>query len=200
MHTYEELDRLFYRYAGVMRRHELSRAGIHACTLKRFIRSGYMIKARPGYYEWLGKRKRSDVIGLIIHIFPEAYICAESALFLRGYVDRQPMHWHLAVPKNATRSKFAQSYPPVKAHYRTPRSLELGACCDVYQGQLVPMYDRERTICDCVARRRLLDAAVYRAALQAYRSDPHRDEARLFAYARELRMVQPLREALAALG
>lgn len=187
MHSEESIATLFHRHNGVMTRSELARAGLHSRTLQRFITSGWIARPRSGFYEWIAD-DGPDEIALLLRIFPEGIVCLHSALFVHGYTDRVPNAWHLAVPLNATRSKFCQAYPPVKPHFRTPHSLTLGSTHVEFSGHRVPVYDKERTICDCIAHRNRMDREIFIKAIRAFRSDPKRNIARLMHYAHLLRI------------
>lgn len=195
MHSVEQTAKTFTRYGGVMRRKELTQEGIHACTLQRFELEGYIQKIRPGYYEWIADNG-PDELALIRRIFPEAIICMNSALHIYTYSDRVPRVWHLAAPQNATRSKYRHSYPKVQPYFRTSESLKLGAVQMQHAGHIINIYDRERTICDCIAHRRRMDQEVFAKAIQAYCIDPARDISRLMRYARKLRIEKPTNDLI----
>ena len=195
MHREEKIAEVFSRYGGVMRRKELMQEGIHACTIARYEESGYIQKIRTGYYEWIGEDGPNEY-RMISRIFPEAILCMGSALDVYEYSDRVPRCWHLAVPHNATRSKFRREYPAVKAYFRAPGSLSVGAEKMEYAGCMISIYDRERTIIDCIAYRNRMDREVFVKAIQAYCVDPMRDVTRLMRYARELKMEKPVKELI----
>ena len=195
MKSIEGIEELFRRYGGVMRRRELTLEAIHACTLRRLEQEGYLCRPRAGYYEWVGEDGGSE-LPLIRLIFPEAIICMHSALYIYGYTDRVPARWHLAAPKNATRSKYRQAYPRVRPYFRTPESLAPGITSIEYGGQTLSVYDRDRTICDCIAHRNRMDREIFNKAIRAYCEDPQHDVSLLTEYARRLRIERPTREII----
>ncbi len=195
MHRSGELEVLFRSHGGVMRYKELVRAGISSRVLQRYVASGDILRARPGYYEWVAE-EGPDEYALLRSIFPEGIICMHSALYIHGYTDRVPNVWHLAVPLNATRSKFNQPYPPVRAYFRTQHSLRLGVTHTTFGIHRMAHYDKERTICDCIAQRKRMEREVYVKALRAFRDDSAHDIALLLFYARQLRIEQLTRQII----
>ena len=58
------------------------------------------------------------------------------------------------------------------------------------------MYDRERTICDCLTHRNKMDAEVFNNAIRNYLNDANRKESVLAAYAPKLRVERKVMEIL----
>ncbi len=64
------------------------------------------------------------------------------------------------------------------------------------EGTKLQIYDRERTICDCLFYRNKMEAEVFAGAVRGYLSDEKRNESRLGKYANELRVQKKVREVL----
>lgn len=195
MHSVEKIGEIFSRYGGIMRWKELQNEHINASTLRRFEEMGLLFKVRPGYYAWIKEATLSEA-HFIARIFPEAVLCMSSALLLHGYTDRVPRHWHLAVSPRASLSKFRQTYPRVKAHVRTEQSLRLGITDMVMDGQSLRLYDRERTICDCIKYRNSMDSEIFAKAIRAYCADPDHNIRTLMHYARTLHLEAPTQQLI----
>lgn len=58
------------------------------------------------------------------------------------------------------------------------------------------IYNRERTICDCLTHRNKMDAEIFNSAIRSYLKDPQRNESRLGKYAATLRVQRKVREVL----
>lgn len=192
MKSIETIAEIFSRYGWVMRRKELTQESVSAYTLQRLERDGFIVRSRPGYYEWLLQPGNSE-LSLVMRLFPEAVLNMHSALYIYGYTDRVPSLWHLAAPLQATRSKYQQAYPRVQGYFLVPESLALGISETEYNGQQVRVYDRDRTICDCIARRNRMEREIFNKAIRSYCEGPKRDIARLMDYARKLNIEQPTR-------
>ena len=64
---------------------------------------------------------------------------------------------------------------------------ELGRIEDIFNGVMLSVYDRERTICDCFKYREKMDRELFCKAVKAYASDPNKNLMNLSSYAREMR-------------
>ena len=57
---------------------------------------------------------------------------------------------------------------------------ELGKTTGDFHGVTLPVYDRERTICDCFKYRSRLDTELFSKALNAYANDPQKNLSKAF--------------------
>jgi hypothetical protein len=58
----------------------------------------------------------------------------------------------------------------------------------VANGVILPVYDRERTICDCFKYRTKLDNEIFNKAVNAYTADEKKNLANLSIYAKEMQL------------
>jgi len=64
---------------------------------------------------------------------------------------------------------------------------------------MLPVYDRERTICDCFKYRTRLDTETFNKALNAYANDTNKNLQNLSTYAKKLRVYKKATELMAVL-
>ncbi len=64
---------------------------------------------------------------------------------------------------------------PLRVYYVKPELYELGKTTGHFNGTALPLYDRERTICDCFKYRARLDHETFNKAVHAYAADPHKN-------------------------
>ena len=77
---------------------------------------------------------------------------------------------------------------PIKGFYIRPEFLEIGKTTDIFNGVILPIYDRERTICDCIKYRKRLDEELFDNAVRAYADDKHKNLENLNKYAQEMKL------------
>ncbi len=94
-----------------------------------------------------------------------------TALFYYGYSDRNPLEWHIAVSKDSGKSRFKTNYPFVKPYYVEPSLLKIGLTVGEIDGNSVRIYDKERTICDCMRHAHKMDKEIFNKATQSYVND-----------------------------
>lgn len=66
-------------------------------------------------------------------------------------------------------------------------------------GVELPVYDRERTICDCFKYRSRLDNEIFNKAINAYVKDDKKNLNNLSAYSQKLRVYKKITELMEVL-
>ena len=87
--------------------------------------------------------------------------------------------------KNSLNSNSKTIIADVK-NYIQNDLLHLGEVTGDFNGVNIPVYDRERTICDCFKYRSKLDNEIFNKAINAYVSDGKKNLASLSKYAKEM--------------
>lgn len=191
----KELREMFEIHGGILKTRELLRCGYYHRKIQQLISDGEIEQIRRGYYQCLDDNSYSE-IAIIAGLFPDAVICMESALDYYGYTERTPAAWNLAVPDSSSRRRFRIAWPVVKPHFISQSKFPVGITDTEMEGTKVKIYDRERTICDCLTHRNKMDAEVFNSAIRGYLADPKRSEARLGKYAVTLRVQGKVQEVL----
>ena len=187
MHDVQYYKSIFDKYGGMMRTTQLAEEKIFYPQREKLIADGYVEKIRRGYYQWIDPDDFSEV-RTVIHLFPDAILCMDTALRYYGYSDRTPSNWHLAVSKDSGKSRFKIDYPFVKPYYVEPAVLELGLINGTMDGHAIRIYDKERLICDCLRYRNKMDKEVFNKAIRKYITDPKKSIPKLMEYAGPLRV------------
>ncbi len=81
---------------------------------------------------------------------------------------------------------------PIKAYYVSDKYLDLGKTTDAFNNVVLPVYDRERTVCDCFKYRNKLDSELFTKALAAYAEDKNKNLSRLSDYAKTMRQYDKI--------
>ena len=98
-----------------------------------------------------------------------------------------------------TRTKLDVDVLALQTYYVQPEIYELGRVTDDFSGIRLPVYDRERTICDCFKYRSRLDNEVFNKALNAYAKDEKKNLQNLSIYAKKLRVYKKVNELMSVL-
>jgi predicted transcriptional regulator of viral defense system len=189
MLPYDKIKDIFAAHNGMMRTYELHSAHLFYKDIQILIERGIIEKLRYGYYQWVDKDNPSEAL-TVTRLFPDAIMCMDTALFYYGYSDKTPLTWHLAVSKDSGKSRFNIDYPFIKPYYVEPSILELGAVYREMDGNPVRIYDKERTICDCLRYMGKMDREIFNKAIQSYIADNGKCMPRLSEYAKKLRAMQ----------
>ena len=192
MLTDEEVKRIFNTHGGIMRTCELHKEHLFYKDIQALINRGIIEKIRYGYYQWVGSENMSEA-AVITRLFPDAIMSMDTALFYYRYTDRTPLVWHLTVSKDSGKSRFKIDYQFTKPHYVEPSILELGVTNGEMDGNPVRIYDKERTICDCLRHMGKMDKETFNKAIMSYIADSEKNILRLSEYAKKLRVMQKVK-------
>ncbi len=186
---------VFGKYGGVMKTKELRDQGYSDRDIKKWIKNGTVENIRRGYYQYIDDGEYTEA-SVIAKLFPDGVICMESALDYYGYTERTSSAWNIAVDNKSSRTRFHINYPMVKPHFTETSRFAIGISKESIDGVSMRIYDRERTICDCLRNRNKMDPEVFNDAVRSYIKDPKRNTANLVKYAQELHEDKKVREVL----
>ena len=183
---------------GIAKTSDFVAAGIPAVDIVNLCNTGFLERIRHGYYQ-LADGNTSSEEQLIATLIPKAIICVESALFHYGYSDFAPRKWSIAVPRSMSRTKLHIDALALQTYYVQSEIYELGKTTADFNGVMLPVYDRERTICDCFKYRSRLDNEIFNKALNAYVNDSKKNLRNLSGYAKKLRVHKKVTELMEVL-
>lgn len=177
--------KIFDKHKGIIKLSDFTACGFHNTELNKLIEKGYVEKIKTGYYEWIDGDIVSDAV-VIGKLFPEGVVCLDSALFLYGYTLKTPSAWHVAVSKNKKKSKYKINYPPMQFYFLIDNYMELGLSEIMFEGHLMKIFDRDRTICDIIRYELKMDKEVFNYAIMTYVKDPKKNIRNLLDYAEKM--------------
>lgn len=183
---------------GVAKSADFVAAGIRAVDVVNLCNAGYLDRIRHGYYQ-LAEADTTSEEQLLATLIPKGIVCVESALFHYGYSDFAPRKWSIAVPRSMSRTKLDVDALVLRPYFVGPEIYELGKVTDDFEGVSLPVYDRERTICDCFKYRSRLDSEIFNKALHAYANDTQKNLQNLSLYAKKLRVYKKVTELMEVL-
>lgn len=183
---------------GIAKSSDFVAAGIRASDVVNLCNVGYLERVRHGYYR-LAETDGTSEEQLLATLIPKGIVCVESALFHYGYSGFAPRKWSIAVPRTMSRTKFEVDELPLHPYYMQQEIYELGRTTGNFNGVTLPVYDRERTICDCFKYRQRLDNEVFSKALNAYANDTDKNLKNLSGYAKKLRVYKKVTELMEVL-
>lgn len=191
----DHIENLFQKHGGIMQTKALTNNGIGYRKIQQLLKGGVIEQLRRGYYQYIDEKSFSD-LSAITTLFPDGVLCLESALDHYGYTDRTPSAWHIAVDVKTGRTRFKINYPIVKPHFIDSKKFQIGITESEADGFCIRVYDRERTICDCLLHKNKMESEVFNNAIKAYIDDPEKNKARLGEYAGQLRVEKKMREVI----
>ena len=131
---------------------EAEKFGYTRYNLSELTKSGQLERLRPGLYQLKGKV--IDDFVLISSNSNRIIFSHQTALYLHDLSDRTPSVFHISVPQGYNASHIKKRYEDLQVHYVKKDLYEIGKTeIKSPQGNLIPIYDIERTICDIIIDR-----------------------------------------------
>ena len=195
MLTIDEIKNIFERNGYVMRTAELRASKIYYEDIQKLMNDGVIEKIKQGYYYLINEYNDSEA-NIINRLFPDAVLCMHTALFYYGYSDRTPNEWHLAVDKDISKYRVKIDYPFIKTYFFEREVLVLGVTEGVLDDNTVRIYDKDRTICDCLRYMGKMDREVFNKAIQNYVQDTKKNIPNLMQYAKPLRVQKKVKDLI----
>ncbi len=180
---------------GIVKTAQLNEVGIKNSEIVKMCESGELERVKHGYYRIADRMEISEE-KMIETFFEEGIVCMESALFYYGYSDKTPLEWTIAVPRTITRTKIKIDNFAYKIYFVQNDKLTLGKTEGVFNGIKLPVYDRERTVCDCFKYRSKMDNEIFNKAINAYVADERKNLGNLSRYAKEMRVYKKVTELM----
>ena len=196
MNYMEELSAIAKEHGGIIDTKTATDRGISKAMLSKLCKNEKIHRIVKGQYilpddmqdELLSISRRSDRI-----IFSH-----ETALFLHGISARPPFEHPKPAPSACVPSAAIKA--ECKVYYIKPELFEMGkSTLATPAGNMVPVYDLERTICDIIRSRNKLGTETFLAALKMYAANPKKNLNKLNSYATQLRIANVLRQYLEVL-
>lgn len=196
MNYIAELTAISKENGGIIETKIAARYGVSKAMLYKLCKNNKIHRIVKGQYilpdeledELLSISKRSAKI-----IFSH-----ETALFLHGISDRTPFENTITAPSRCVPSAAIKA--ECKVYYIKTELFTLGRIDKkTPAGNIVPCYDLERTICDCVRSRNKIGTETFLTALKLYAASPKKDLNKLNFYAKQMRIANVLRQYLEVL-
>lgn len=191
--NYTKLEKIFKTNGGFITRQDVDDAGIPSWFLSDFVKRNSLTKVAPGYYA--GDDFIADDYFILQRRYPKYVFSGLSALYLLGLTDKIPTDLEVTAP---------QSYHPSRNRIDSllvrkisnPAIYELGIReAKTMFGNVVRVYDEERTICDVIKYRDKYDAEIFIKAIKLYVRKKN-DQIKLFEYAKKIGVEKRVYEVM----
>ena len=179
---------------GFLKTSQLKEMKLDYRQIQKLMEKGLLEKVKNGLYKLAGSNSTEEE--LVSGLFPDGVLCMESALYYHGYTSIPPLSWNIAVNKDTSKSRFDIAYPFVKPFYYEKDQLMMGAVEGEIGGCRMQVYNKERTICDCLKFENKMERGLYTQAIRAYIEDPEKDPKLLFEYAAKRRIYKKAKDVL----
>lgn len=165
---------------GILTSGEAKEAGVAYKTLQRMYQAGEIEKLEQGLY--MDPDQMEDEYLLTQYRCKRGIFSHETALYFHDLTDRTPFKMMLTIPSGYN-TRLLKDKDRYKFFYITEELHSIGRIpMGTTFGHQVHVYDKERTICDCLKRKEQLDSDLVIEAVKRYLKTPGADYAKLLKY------------------
>lgn len=181
MGKYEDLDRMAEQGNGYLQTAVVLKSNISKTTLAKYVKARGLHRVAFGVY--MSEDAWPDDYYLFYLRNKRIVFSLESALYLHNLTDREPSCVTVTVPKNYNSSHISKQ--GVHVIHIKPDWYDIGmTSVKTYFGNTVPVYDRERTICDVIRFKKDIEIQTFQTAMREYMSSRGKNVGNLIRYAR----------------
>lgn len=182
---------------GFLRNKDLVDNNIPSVYLTRLVNNNVIERVSRGLY--VRTNSLPDDLVILQNKSKNAIYSNMTALYLYGFSDRLPIKYDITV--NSGYNGSLQEVDNVNLFYTKKELLNLGEI--VYRldsGNLIKVYDLERTICDVIKNKNRLDQELANKALRKYFYSKEKNTLKLYEYAKKMKIYKKVRSVFEILG
>ena len=190
MTAFEALDQLVSAGNGYLQTSDVVDIGISKHKLAEFVKIRNMERAAHGIY--VSKDTWIDQFYTLYLRNKKIIYSFDTALYLHDLTDREPFYFTVTVPNgyNDTHLKKAG----IKVIHSKPEWYNMGvSLITTNNGNNVPVYDKERTICDIIRKKKHIEIQIFQTAIKEYMSSRDKNLTNLMKYAASLGISDKIR-------
>lgn len=189
----KKLEELIKKQNGYITTQDAMYEGIHREYLTLLVEEEKLIRTSSGVYQ--SPEAWEDKLYIYQQKKKHMIYSHDTALYLHGLSDRDPIHYSVTLPTGYNTSQIKQIELTT---FTIKTSLfELGKMTMKSPfGNDITVYDKERTICDIIRSRSRLDKQILNDGLKRYIKDTSKNLNNLLMYAKKMGIDNVLRNYL----
>lgn len=196
MTVMQKLESLIPKQGGIITTKEAEQQGVSRAMLSNLCLQGQLERIARGQYI-LPNEMEDELLSIALRS-GKIIFSHETALYLHGLSDRIPFVHSVTAPSNCVPNRSIQDL--CKVYYIKPELFEIGKIeKESPAGNLIPVYDIDRTICDVVRSRNKLGNETLIFAIKAYAKSRNKNLNALSHYAKQLRITELIHKYLEVL-
>lgn len=182
--------------SGILLTKNAIEAGISKHALYNFIRDNGFEKAAHGVYA--SPETWEDENYILSLRCPQGVLSHDEALYYHGLTDREPLQKTITIYTGYGTSRMVAD--GIKVFTVKKELLDIGKeIVKTSYGHDIPLYNRERTICDLIRSRNRFEIQDFQTALKTYVMGKNKNLNRLMEYAKLFHVDKKIREYMEVL-
>ncbi len=194
--NHQKICSLIQSNRGIICVSEVLKMGISKQSFYAFAKRNDLERMAQGVY--VAQDAWVDALYILTLRYKEAIVSHDTALFLHGLTDREPVKWSVTFKTGTSTSLLIKEH--VKTYTVQKNLFEVGLShLQTTFGNTVRGYDLERTICDIIRSKRNIEAQVFQDALKNYALSKEKDLHSLMLYAEKFHIQEKVHTHLEVL-
>lgn len=182
--------------SGILLTKNAIEAGISKHALYNFIRDNGFEKAAHGVYA--SPEIWEDENYILSLRCPQGVLSHDEALYYHGLTDREPLQKTITIYTGYGTSRMVAD--GIKVFTVKKELLDIGKeIVKTSYGHDIPLYNRERTICDLIRSKNRFEIQDFQTALKTYIMGKNKNLNRLMEYAKLFHVDKKIREYMEVL-
>lgn len=183
MDNTEKIKAILAQNNGIVTATQVTEANIARHYLRKMLDEGYLVKADRGIY--IRPEMLEDEMYILQYIYKRGIFSHETALYIHGLTDRTPIRYTMTFPYGYHLHTLKDAKINIKKTLKDLYELGLSESNSPY-GNLIRLYDAERTLCDIVRGNNTCDIQIINQAMNQYVKMSGKNTKKLFDYAERL--------------
>ena len=191
-----ELQNILSQNGGAVTTAKANAIGVSNERLRLLANAGELERVAHGVY--VSPNEFIDKMYVLQLRRPKIIYSHETALFLHGLTDRDPIQYSVTVPSGYGATKLRDDGFSVFTIKRELHELGISQAITIF-GNTVATYGLERTVCDCIRSRNQMDIAIVTDAVKRYAKRSDKNLNVLMQMSETFRVTKPLRSYMEVL-
>lgn len=197
MNSEEKIKNIIEKNKGYVTRKDIDKDNIPSIYLSRYVKKYNLKQITRGFYarkEWI-----IDPYLVFQYTYPQFIYSFNSSVYLHGLSDILPNYLEVTKPINY--HPYTKRKDDIVIHSNTVNaSYNLGITeIATPLGNIVRVYDVEKTICDIIKNKEKIEFEVYVKVLNNYAKSKNKNINKLMEYARTMKMGNKVRSQIEVL-
>lgn len=181
---------------GYLTTKEVNDNNIPRVYLTKLIKENKIVRVSRGMYTQ--KNILPDEFVVLQSKSKYAIYSNTTALYLYGFSNRIPIKYDITI-KNGYKGSL-QNKENVNLFYIKNELLDLGAInYKLNSGNIIRVYDLERTICDIIKNKKKIDGEIFNKAIREYFYSKNKNTLKLYEYAKKMNIYNKVRDTFEVL-
>ncbi len=183
---------------GVIEAKQVREAGVDNKVLQRMVTKGVLERISRGLY--VDANTMHDEYVIAQYRCKKGLFSHDTALYFHELSDRTPIQITMTIPSGYN-TRLLNEPNKYKFFYSNKIIYKIGIMhAKTNLGNSIKLYDKERTICDCIIKKDLLEQDLVVTSIKRYMKEPGADFARLLKYAELFNIREQVRQLMEVLA